>query len=337
MKNKTAFKQIEDLLENDSFVQWATGETARDSIFWEQWKKANPDKTEMLEDAIAMVKGLSFKLKDISSNQVDTALHQLNSRIDTNTSTNSVRQRFRWSRIAIAASIAILTCIGVGLLYADYQDMESYSTAYGEWQTIELPDGSTVKLNADSELEFAKNWNEGEVREVWLKGEAFFDVVKMLDQDTEFKVITSDLDVEVLGTSFNVKARGEKTEVYLEEGKVKLDLGSRITYMDPGDVISYSARQEKIVDRRRRTSAAIPSPSSWKEGVIEMRDSDAFDILNKIEEIYGVTMSVRNKDIYDDLYQVQLPMKELDIVIPILEKSMGLKITKQSDKIFFVD
>lgn len=228
----------------------------------------------------------------------------------------------------MAASIAIVLVACSWSWAFEFLHTVKYRTAYGEWKKIELPDGSIVSLNANSELKFIKGWENGEPRQVWLKGEAFFDVVKMLDLGTEFKVTTPYLRVEVLGTSFNVHSRGEQTDVYLQEGKVKLDLGDQITYMDPGDVVSYSATKEKIVDRRRADPGKI-NPGAWNEGVINMKSVYAFDIFEKLEEIYGVEIRVRNDEIYTKQYWFQLPMKELDIVIPILEKSMKVKITRK--------
>ena len=332
MKNNTSVARLQDLLDNESFVQWATGKTARDSIFWEQWQRNSPDKQELLDDAVAVVRGLKFSVEDINTQEIERALTKLNDKIDHSSMVhNSVHSRFRrrWL-MGIAATIVFFVACAGWYWYSEYYSKVTIRTAFGEWKTVELPDGSVVNLNADSELRFERKWEDKEVREVWLHGEAFFQVVKMLDLDTDFRVITDDLDVEVLGTSFNVKSRGEQTEVYLEEGKVKLGLGDQITYLDPGDMVSYSARQDKVVDRRR-TDGSSALPSAWNHGVIDLQKAYAFDIFNKLEEIYGVNIRVRNEEIYTKEYRVQLPMKELGIVVPILEKSMKVEITRRGD------
>ncbi|NND32011.1 MAG: FecR family protein [Saprospiraceae bacterium] len=322
---RTSFNQIEDFLECESFIHWAQELNGRENIFWEQWMECNPDKIELIEDAKALVKGIPFEPREIPSEQIASALFQLNSRIDRRSDRNKMRKRRAW---VIAAAIALILGATSWTWVSELLNTVEYITDYGEWQTIELPDGSLVSLNAHSELKFIKKWEDGEPRQVWLEGEAFFDVVKMLDVGTAFKVITPDLDVEVLGTSFNVHSRGEQTKVYLQEGKVKLDLGDHITYMDPGDVVSYSARKEKIVDRRR-TDAESLNPSAWTQGVINMKGAYAFDIFEKLEEIYGVEIRVKNEEIYTREYSVQLPMKKLEIVVPILERSMKVKITRK--------
>ena len=120
-----------------------------------------------------------------------------------------------------------------------------YSTTFGEWKTITLPDGSVVELNANSLLTITKHWSENNNRTVWLTGEAFFKVKKIPSTKCKFIVKTKDLKVEILGTSFNVNSRFDQTEVFLEEGKVKLYLGNTKEYMAPGEFIAFSKKKTK--------------------------------------------------------------------------------------------
>ena len=78
-------------------------------------------------------------------------------------------------------------------------------------------------------------------------------------------------------------------------------------------------------------NSSIPAPSDWKEGVIELNEEYALPILHKLEEIYGVEIQIKNEEIYKKQYTLSLPMENLDIVIPILEKSMMVNITKQDN------
>ena len=74
-------------------------------------------------------------------------------------------------------------------------------------------------MNAESELRFPVQFGSGE-REVFLKGEAYFDVQK--DTSRRFVVHLKESNVTVLGTSFNIKAYGDEDYIYttLVEGKV---------------------------------------------------------------------------------------------------------------------
>ncbi|MCB0686687.1 MAG: FecR family protein [Saprospiraceae bacterium] len=336
MKN-IGFDQLGDFLESQSFVDWVKGNEGSDHYFWEQWLKNNPQKKELVDEAIELIKGVEFRPLEVSDRSIDSALEKLNQRIDREKSIEETRSRVTRVRrrkfIGIAASIVLLLTFGAWFFYAGHPEMVTYTTGYGEWKTITLPDGSVVKLNANSELQHLKDWNKQPVRMVWLKGEAYFGVQKMMDIDREFKVITKDLGVEVLGTSFNVHARGQQTQVFLEEGKIKLDLGDEISYMEPGDLVVYSGPQSKVLDRRKK-GQVTGNPGSWTEGVINLKDAYALDIFERLEEIYGVEIRVRNEEIFTRQYWVQLPMEELKIVIPILEKSMKVKITRKENTLY---
>lgn len=89
----------------------------------------------------------------------------------------------------------------------------------GGFYQLELSDGTRVWLNAESELRFPVQFGSGE-REVFLKGEAYFDVQK--DISRRFVVHLKESNVTVLGTSFNIKAYGDEDYIYttLVEGKV---------------------------------------------------------------------------------------------------------------------
>ncbi|GAB3424210.1 FecR family protein [Niabella aquatica] len=84
------------------------------------------------------------------------------------------------------------------------------ATTLGAKSEVLLPDGSKVWLNAASKLHYDKKFN-GRLREVYLDGEAYFDVRK--DKTRPFIVHTSEIDIKVLGTAFNVKSYKEEATI----------------------------------------------------------------------------------------------------------------------------
>jgi hypothetical protein len=120
-----------------------------------------------------------------------------------------------------------------------------YTTAGGEQQKITLPDGSEVYLNENSSLAFAKNWKAGVERKVRLEGEAYFKVEEKLYEGskTKFTVATNDVKVEVVGTEFTVKELVQETQVFLQSGKIMLDIPdlNETIAMRPNEMVQYNA------------------------------------------------------------------------------------------------
>ena len=122
-----------------------------------------------------------------------------------------------WTYIGIAASI-LLVATFIFYPKSDPQIITT-STVLAESRVIELPDGSTASLNANTTISYSEDWN----RELTLKGEAFFEVT----EGEKFLVKTSIGDVEVLGTSFNVFVRDSVFEVACKTGKVGVSIPTK--------------------------------------------------------------------------------------------------------------
>jgi transmembrane sensor len=136
----------------------------------------------------------------------------------------SVR-KINWLKIvAVAASAVLIVATGVWYFTSNTADSNLYKTGFAQTKKITLPDGSKVTLNANSELKLSADWSVKGDRQVWLDGEAYFEVEKKSATHQKFIVHTKDIDVEVLGTKFNVNTRHQKAVVSLEEGKIKLSL-----------------------------------------------------------------------------------------------------------------
>lgn len=239
-------------------------------------------------------------------------------------------RRRRFVQTVGAAAVILLLISAFSQFWWRIDPQVIISTAYAEQKTVQLPDQSMVKLNANSSISFHKKWDGKEPRRVWLEGEAHFKVKKDQGTGKKFQVITKDLTVEVLGTVFNVNAREADTEVYLEEGQVKLDLQEQkeaIT-MEPGELVTYSRGAGKPERKRIENEA----PSSWKDGAALMEDALLKDIVRKIEEIYGVTVVVENKTHLQREFSLGIPVDNPETGYLLLRELTGLDIEKVDGK-----
>ncbi|WP_170110270.1 FecR family protein [Flavilitoribacter nigricans] len=231
----------------------------------------------------------------------------------------------------LSAAAAILALIAAGTWWIRSADSVELHTAYGEQRTISLPDQSTVILNANSNISFHQDWSEDEVRKVWLEGEAYFKVRKDTTDGRKFQVVTRDLTVEVLGTVFNVHTREEATQVFLEEGKINVDLEDQEEdiLMDPGELVTYSVKTH-IPQKRKIVEEA---PSSWKDGTIILQEVTLRAIIQKMEEIYGVSSRVESQTLLDRTFNFPMPVNNLDTAVLLLMESTGLIIEQEDDEL----
>lgn len=159
---------------------------------------------------------------------------------------------------------------------------------------IQLPDGSTVWVNANSKLYFPNRFPTDE-RFVKVEGEAFFKVQK--DKKRPFKVQSGDLNIAVLGTSFNVRAYQPKHfATTLVEGSVQLTYHDQRITMSPGEKAFIDAK-----DKLKIQTVDIESATAWKEGYFYFKDEPLVKILQDVSNWYDLQVSI-NGDLPSGLY-----------------------------------
>jgi len=212
-------------------------------------------------------------------------------------------------------------------------DWVVHNTEFGEWKELTLPDGSVVHLNAHSELRLKDSWGAEEDRQVWLKGEAFFEVAKKPVTKAKFRVITEALQVEVLGTRFNVKSIANNTKVFLEEGKIQLKAASQSLALQPSDFIDYTIGQQLIANTQKTSEAA---DISWKDGTLILTQVTVAEILNRLEEIYGYSFEVKHPEILTERKTLAVPMDNIEVILPILERTLAVEIEKKGNHLMLL-
>lgn len=156
------------------------------------------------------------------------------------------------------------------------------STPAATTTLVTLSDGTRVMLNANSTLEYPASFDDAEVREVRLKGEAHFEVTK--NPHRPFVVKAGEMQTQVLGTIFDVKAyRKDAPKVTLMQGKVKVSNADTEIEMRPGQTATLQS--DKIV-----VSKASPSASDWLEGDFDMDQVTLAEAMSDIGAWYNKTV-----------------------------------------------
>ncbi len=179
--------------------------------------------------------------------------------------------------------IASVFVIGLTLSYFFLfnRDVE-INTLAGEKTTIELPDASTVIVNAQSEIQYSKsNWDNK--REVELQGEAFFKVAK----GAKFDVVTSEGTVSVVGTQFNVKQRGNYFEVECFEGVVKVTSQNATEQLTAGDRFRFSNGKVAL-------EKTVYQNPQWTKNVSSFERVPLSEVFSELERQYNIKVRMEN-------------------------------------------
>jgi len=165
------------------------------------------------------------------------------------------------------------------------------SNPRGEKSLITLPDGSKIKLNSESHVEYFSDFDQE--RSVKLIGEAFFEVAK--DTSRPFYVNTGDLRVRVLGTSFNVQAFPfeKNINVALVTGKLLIEKEDGLQmkpmeYLNPDEMLVYDHRSSEYDITSFDTRKVI----GWKDGVLHFEEEEFDEVFEDLERWYGVEIIV---------------------------------------------
>ena len=200
------------------------------------------------------------------------------------------------------------------------------STPAATTTLVTLSDGTRVMLNANSTLEYPASFDDAEVREVRLKGEAHFEVTK--NPHRPFVVKAGEMQTQVLGTVFDVKAyRKDAPKVTLMQGKVKVSNADTEVEMRPGQTATLQA--DKIV-----VSKASPSASDWLEGDFDMDQVTLAEAMSDIGAWYNKTVVFQSQANMDKLIHFRFSRRaSLQEIITALNEMGVAKVRIEKGKI----
>lgn len=217
------------------------------------------------------------------------------------TESDQSRSVIRLYRISL--SVAAVLLVGLVITSAYVFQMNQFSlrpleqhvsTSPGSITNFKLPDGTNVWLNSGSEITYSGNFEKN--RELNLKGEAFFDVVK---SKNPFRITTPFGKIKVLGTAFDVKAYAdEKFTTTLERGSLEVSSlsGKEKEVLKPGDQASLSDNEKLVVKE-----VDIEEFTSWKDGKLMFVRKSLPEVVKMLERWYNVEIQLEaneNKELW---------------------------------------
>lgn len=304
----------EELAADPSFRRWVLFSTPADEAVWTEWLAHNPDKQELVNSARNFLAMTEAAFDQIPDEEVANEIYRLSHAIGENhAKKSSIRLRFRPNWYHMAASVLILMIAGwwYNKQTLSQQQSDQYKVILSQIseplieainttdkaQLVILEDGSSVVLQPNSRITYPRKF-EDRKREVFLKGEAFFEVAK--NPDKPFYVYAHTLATKVLGTSFKVSAfDDQEVKVVVKTGKVSVfpmtkeaiasqhaddKLGGMV--LTPNQQITFAPKELRL------TRSLIPDPKLLELPIqrqsFEFKGTPITEVFAALEKSYGV-------------------------------------------------
>ncbi len=221
--------------------------------------------------------------------------------------------------LRIAASITLL--IGVGLLVFFLTRSDDVTILAQQIQTEVLADGSSVTLNASSELNYSPSFGE-QSREVTLKGEAYFDIER--DEEKPFIIYTSSFDIKVLGTSFNVQTLENKStaEVVVITGSVEVSYGGNSIILEVGEKGILNKKTGQLF----KTFNNDVNFQAWRTKKFTFNDVPLDKVIELLNNAYQTKLYITGTEIQKCPVTVSFENQSLTSILEVLKVTLDLTI-----------
>jgi len=215
-----------------------------------------------------------------------------------------------------------------------YEDIADNGSAELVFNTLSVPyakrlhlvfsDGSSVFLNAGTTIKFPIKFLKGQPREVFLDGEAFFDIVK--DEKHAFIVQANRLRTKVYGTKFNVNSyrNNDLDQIVLQAGSVGVKSNGEQTKTSAE--ILLKPNEIAILDKTNllyKQKVDIKSHIAWVKGVFMFKNERFEDIFKKLERHYDVSIQINQPALNDSRYTGTFDIETIAEVLKTFSKLKG--------------
>jgi len=238
---------------------------------------------------------------DISDMDIDMNLDQQRLAPPTQKFLSKFKPRITY---AVALGLALIFVLPIAY---DSLTTESFVTQTTDFQTLQLPDGSTITLNAGSQIKYKKDFNTNH-RSLTMTGEAYFDVQ---NGNTPFVIQTNQGQVTVLGTSFNVRSREDGFEVGVNEGIVKVSNDSKSVILHKGQMIGVDSN----FDEKNLQNISYTNYPDWMHEKLVCEQTPLSEVCDEIERTFGISFEFANPSFSDITVTGVIDAKDLNTVL----------------------
>ena len=330
-----------DFIKDDFFANWVLKPNYESDLFWKKWMANHPHKIQEIDKAKKFIQKISYE-KNYSLSEKDfDRVHENLIRFQSeykykSTKTKRSSNSFYWYAAAAVLLIGLFTFISTNFIIDEQPtygpEVVTYKTTKtirGMKHTFQLPDGTLVKLNSESSLQYPESFTSDN-RVVYLEGEAYFEVEN--NPDKPFIIYSSGFKTEVKGTSFNIHAyEDDIKKVSVVSGLVAVSLPDK-------DASFVYTKQMAVLDSKANkfqiTKYDPLNEIGWKDNILHFEDVKLKQVFERLERWYGVDIIVNNKTILNDIYQGEYKNESLDNVLTGIGYTSEFQFTIENKKVY---
>lgn len=231
------------------------------------------------------------------------------------------------NRKMLAAAVVLIAAFLSFVYYQFYDAQKLVLKSGSKIQTVQLSDGTEITLRPYSSL---YRIQDGETEDIFrLKGEGFFDVTT--NPNRTFSVKTNRGSVTVLGTRFNVSTWSEQTQVFLEEGSVKVTAlkQNRSVVLKPGE----SASIDDKTNSPKVAVSSIAEFTDWLDEQLIFENKPAHLIIHELEHHFNISIELP-EEVSQQALSGRLSLQNLDTSLGDLGMVLDGTFRKTEDNTF---
>jgi transmembrane sensor len=318
-----------DFMADSSFREWVRNDENEPNDFWEKWLLEHPEKQQDVQTARELLLAIWATYDHISDHEINHHVETLENKLNpVISSPTEPFNRFRVRNWGIAATMLLL--IVAGTVFWRFNSSptrsENYQQLIGQSKTatlieqknttnqplsINLPDGSSVLLSPQSQIVYPDDMAKSPERQVYLIGEAFFEVQR--NPNKPFMVLANDIVTRVLGTSFWVRSYEDTPDVSVsvKTGKVSVyprQLGNNETAnweAKSGVLLAHNQEVKYLRSDRRLVKTLVENPLIVNPEIVKTQavfdDAPIAKVFQSLEKAYGIQI-VYDEETFKDCY-----------------------------------
>ena len=252
---------------------------------------------------------------------------------------------------AVAATVVLGSAVLLAwwFQHSDGATNGTYGTAIGQQQTISLPDGSSIQLNTDSQVQIDYSSRLRRIR--LLRGEALFAVAP--NPTRPFDVYAADGIVHAVGTAFSVHLEGSSVDVTVTKGIVDVSeiggpqgtapataspgMGSlarptrRLGQLKAGQTTTFGSETQHI-NVRELADPELQRRLAWHEGYLVFSGEPLSEVVDQVNRYSPVTLHIADQRLMTVAVGGRFRIGDLDAILDVLRANFGIQSTRLGER-----